>query len=115
MTNQTEQRFEAAKAAMAAMSPMKGYDMSHPDAKGMVKNLTESAVAIADALLAELARTCKDSLQVEPEWTKWKGVGKSVQAHGHPFVIRCSHEIEANLAAVYHNAEMKRVTGTEGK
>jgi hypothetical protein len=52
-----QQRFEAAKAVMAAMTPMEGYDMSHPDAKGIVKNLTESAVAIADALLAELART----------------------------------------------------------
>jgi hypothetical protein len=115
MMNKTEQRFEAAKAAMAAMTPMEGYDMSHPDAKGLVKNLTESAVAIADALLAELARTGKESSQVEPEWTKWKGVGKSVQAHDHPFVIICKNEVEARFTAIYHNAEMKRVTGTEGK
>jgi hypothetical protein len=62
-------------------------------------------------------RTAVHIREVTPaqEWVKWKGVGKNVQAHGHPFVIRCSHEIEANLAAVYHNAEMKRVTGTEGK
>jgi hypothetical protein len=115
MMNQTEQRFEAAKAAMAAMTPMEGYDMSHPDAKGIVKNLAESAVAIADALLAELARTCKDSLQVEPEWTQWKVVKQKVQVLGHPFVIICKNEVEARLAAVYHNAEMRRVTGTEGK
>jgi hypothetical protein len=113
--NKTEQRFEAAKAAMAAMTPMEGYDMSHPDAKGIVKNLTESAVAIADDLLAELARTCKESSQVEPEWVKWRAVGKSIQQPGSAFVIICKNEVEAAYVAAYHNAEMKRVTGTEGK
>jgi hypothetical protein len=113
--NKTQQRFEAAKHAMAAMAPMEGYDMSHPDAKGLVKNLTESAVAIADALLAELARTCKESSQVEPEWTQWKSVKQTVQVPGSSFFIICKNEVEASLAAAYHNAEMKRVTGTEGK
>jgi hypothetical protein len=50
-----------------------------------------------------------------PEWTKWKGDGQCIQQTGHPFNIICTNEIEAHLAAVYHNAEMKRVTGTEGK
>ena len=115
MMNKTEQRFEAAKAAMAAMTPMEGYDMSHPDAKVRDQSRAESAVAIADALLAELARTCKESLQVEPEWTKWKGVKQTVQVPGCAFFIICKNEVEASLAAAYHNAEMKRVTGTEGK
>jgi hypothetical protein len=50
-----------------------------------------------------------------PEWTQWKGVGRCVQPPGNAFNIICKNEIEASLAAMYHNAEMKRVTGTEGK
>jgi hypothetical protein len=107
--NKTEQRFEAAKAAMQGV-------LSDPTVNRIpFSDVHPLAVRHADALLAELARTCKESLQVEPEWTQWKGVGKSVQAHGHPFIIICKNEVEASLAATYHNAEMKRVTGTEGK
>jgi hypothetical protein len=50
-----------------------------------------------------------------PDWVKWKGVGRCVQPPGNAFNIICKNEIEANLAAMYHNAEMKRVTGTDGK
>jgi hypothetical protein len=50
-----------------------------------------------------------------PEWTKWKGVKQTVQVPGCAFFIICKNEVEASLAAAYHNAEMKRVTGTEGK
>jgi hypothetical protein len=50
-----------------------------------------------------------------PEWIKWKAVEKSVQVPCKPFNIICTNELEANIAARYHNAEMERVTGTEGK
>jgi hypothetical protein len=98
-------------AMMGILATYSGKILARPDED----HLARVSVSYADALLAELARTCKDSSQVEPEWTKWKGVEKSVQAHGHPFVIICKNEVEAELAAIYHNAEMKRVTGTEGK
>jgi hypothetical protein len=98
-------------AMMGILATYSGKILARPDED----HLARVSVSYADALLAELARTCKESSQVEPEWTKWKGAGKSVQAHDHPFVIICKNEIEANLTAIYHNAEMKRVTGTEGK
>jgi hypothetical protein len=50
-----------------------------------------------------------------PEWVKWEGVKQTVQVPGSAFFIICTNEIEAHLASAYHNAEMKRVTGTEGK
>ena len=49
------------------------------------------------------------------EWIKWSAVGRGVQAPGYAFIMICGNEIEAKLAAIYHNAEMERVTGTEGK
>ena len=98
-------------AMMGILATYSGKILARPDED----HLARVSVSYADALLAELARTCKDSSQVEPEWTRWKGVGRCVQPPGNAFRIICKNEIEANLAAIYHNAEMKRVTGTEGK
>ena len=50
-----------------------------------------------------------------PEWTKWKWVNRAVQVPGKPLNVICANEVEAAYVAAYHNAEMERVTGTEGK
>jgi hypothetical protein len=49
------------------------------------------------------------------EWTKWKEVGRGVQVPGNLLNVICANEVEAAYVAAYHNAEMERVTGTEGK
>ena len=98
-------------AMMGILATYSGKIVARPDED----HLARVSVSYADALLAELARTCKDSSQVEPEWTQWKWVKQTVQVPGCAFFIICKNEIEARITAIYHNAEMKRVTGTEGK
>jgi hypothetical protein len=98
-------------AMMGILATYSGKILARPDED----HLARVSVSYADALLAELARTCKDSLQVEPEWTKWKRVGKSVHSQDELLNVICANEVEAAYVAIYHNAEMQRVTGTEGK
>jgi hypothetical protein len=50
-----------------------------------------------------------------PEWIRWSAVNRAVHVNGPTVNITCDNELEAAYVAAYHNAEMKRVTGTEGK
>jgi len=50
-----------------------------------------------------------------PEWVKWRAVKLDVNCHSPSLSITCDNEVEAAYVAAYHNTEMKRVTGTEGK
>jgi hypothetical protein len=101
---------------MGILATYSGKILARPDED----HLARVSVSYADALLTELARTCKESSQVEPdaagneslppepvEWDRWdEETVRTLVFWGYDgfTAIRKAH-----------NAEMRRVTGAEGK
>ena len=65
----TREHFTIALAAK--MSPEEGWNLAHPDTEKELKRIARCAAMQADVLIAELARTCKESLQVQPDADGW--------------------------------------------
>jgi len=74
----------------------------------------EDAKRNADACTTRTAVHLRE-VTPAPEWTQWKCVKQGVKVQGKLLNIICANEVEAAYVAAYHNAEMERVTGTEGK
>ncbi len=102
------------KALMPEPEPFEAWGNFYAGFFPCLYRTLEDAKRNADACAT---RTAVHIREVTPaqEWTKWKCVKRGVQVQGKPLNVICANEVEAAYVAAYHNAEMERVTGTEGK